>query len=154
MPTSNSHTRKRWEYGRDLFNNNQSWALVGCKVAYWKEKVRPSRWPKLLAALSYAEKLIEVLSSACSSLSPIHRPKPTIIFLLFTAHSNQVPENSCGCWQVYDFEEEEWSVLTEKPGHVFGTPMCFLQVPLAWYLQTWTDLWFVGQALHPRRCAK
>jgi len=57
------------------------------KVAYWKERVRPSRWPKLLAALSYAEKLIEV----------------------------------------YDFEEEEWSVLTEKPGHVFGTPMCFLQ---------------------------
>ena len=30
---------------------------------------------------------------------------------------------------MYDFEEEEWSVLTEKPGHVFGTPMCFLQVP-------------------------
>ena len=42
--------------------------------------------------------------------------------------------------QVYDFEDEDWSILTEKPGHVFGTPMCFLQVALSffdfriWYL--------------------
>ena len=41
---------------------------------------------------------------------------------------------------MYDFEEEEWSVLTEKPGHVFGTPMCFLQVPFSRYLQTWSGL--------------
>ena len=41
-------------------------------------------------------------------------------------HSNLLLDNAL--WQVYDFEEEEWSVLTEKPGHVFGTPMCFLQV--------------------------
>ena len=62
-----------------------------------------------------------------------------IILYLFTVFlSNPVlltPINSqlnkCACWQVYDFEEEEWSVLTEKPGHVFGTPMCFLQVSLA-----------------------
>ena len=61
--------------------------------------------------------------------------------------------NKCACWQVYDFEEEEWSVLTEKPGHVFGTPMCFLQVPLP-HQMSYLKTWLVGQALHPGRCAK
>lgn len=56
------------------------------KLDYWKDRRRPSRWPKLLAALSYAEKLIEC----------------------------------------FDFEEENWFVLTEKPGYVFGSSMCYL----------------------------
>ena len=58
------------------------------KLLYWKENPKkPSRWPKLLAALSYAEKLIEY----------------------------------------YDFETETWSVMTEKPGHMFGSTMCYLK---------------------------
>jgi len=56
------------------------------KVGYWREHKKPSRWPKLLVALSYAEKLLEY----------------------------------------YDFEEETWSVLTEKPGYVFGSSICSL----------------------------
>ena len=29
------------------------------KIHYWKKHKKPSRWPKLLAVLSYAEKTIE-----------------------------------------------------------------------------------------------
>ena len=57
------------------------------KLNHWKQAQRPSRWPQFLAALSYAEKLIEV----------------------------------------YDFEACDWVVLTEKPGHVFGSAMCYMQ---------------------------
>ena len=57
------------------------------KLKHWKKAKRPSRWPQFLAALSYAEKLIEV----------------------------------------YDFEACDWLVLTEKPGHVFGSAMCYMQ---------------------------
>ena len=57
------------------------------KLSHWKKVKRPSRWPQFLAALSYAEKLIEV----------------------------------------YDFEACDWVVLTEKPGHVFGSAMCCMQ---------------------------
>ena len=150
MPTSNSHTRKRWKY---YFIERWCWTYltyqtlqwksklsfkVGFKVVYWKEKVRPSRWPKLLAALSYAEKLIEVLSCSFSVCSALTGFIPTTTFLQFfhsalfwavATHCKQLLDK-CAFWQVYDFEEEEWSVLTEKPGHVFGTPMCFLQVLL------------------------
>ena len=57
------------------------------KLAHWRQNKKPSRWPQLLAAISYAEKLIEC----------------------------------------YDFEECDWAVLTEKPGHVFGSAMCCMQ---------------------------
>ena len=57
------------------------------KLAHWRLNKKPSRWPQLLAAISYAEKLIEC----------------------------------------YDFEECDWAVLTEKPGHVFGSAMCCMQ---------------------------
>ena len=56
------------------------------KLIYWSKHSRPGRWPKLLAALSYAESLIEC----------------------------------------FDFEEEQWIVMTEKPGHVFGSTMCYM----------------------------
>jgi len=56
------------------------------KLEYWRTNQKPSRWPKMLAALSYAEKLIEC----------------------------------------FDFEEQTWSVITEKPGYVFGSSMCYL----------------------------
>ena len=29
--------------------------------------------------------------------------------------------------ECYDLEEEQWLVLTEKPGHVFGSAMCYLK---------------------------
>lgn len=58
------------------------------KLKYWKENLtKPTRWPKLLAVLSYAEKLIEC----------------------------------------YDFESETWFVMTEKPGYMFGSTMCYLK---------------------------
>lgn len=57
------------------------------QLLHWRTHARPSRWPRLLAALSYAEKLVEC----------------------------------------YDLEEEQWLVLTEKPGHVFGSAMCYLK---------------------------
>ena len=57
------------------------------KLNHWKKAKRPSRWPQFLAAISYAEKLIEV----------------------------------------YDFEAGDWVVLTEKPGHVFGSAMCYMR---------------------------
>ena len=47
------------KYSQDYSNPSAIWCKL-LKVAHWKEKDRPSRWPKLLAALSYAEKLIEV----------------------------------------------------------------------------------------------
>lgn len=56
------------------------------QVEYWSTRPKPSRWPKLIAALSYAEKMIEC----------------------------------------YDFEEERWYLLTEKPGCVYGAEMCYL----------------------------
>jgi len=57
------------------------------KLSHWNRHKKPGRWPKQIAALSYAEKLIEC----------------------------------------YDFESGKWFVLTEKPGHVFGSAMCSLQ---------------------------
>ena len=51
---------------------------------------KPSRWPQMLAALSYAEKLVEC----------------------------------------YDFETGDWVVMTEKPGHSFGSAMVALQVSI------------------------
>ena len=58
------------------------------KLNYWKENPRkPTRWPKLIAVLSYAEKLIEC----------------------------------------YDFEAEAWSIITEKPGYMFGSTMCYMK---------------------------
>lgn len=56
------------------------------KMDFWSGKVRPSRWPKLLAALSYADKMIEC----------------------------------------YDFEEQQWMTLTEKPSATFGAEMIYL----------------------------
>ena len=58
------------------------------KVHFWSTggRKRPSRWPKLLAALSYADKMIEC----------------------------------------FDFEEQRWFVLTEKPTATFGAEMCYL----------------------------
>ena len=47
------------KYSQD-YSNPSGIVCKLLKVAHWKEKDRPSRWPKLLAALSYAEKLIEV----------------------------------------------------------------------------------------------
>ena len=47
---------KKCQINRDILQCKKN----DFKVAYWKERSRPSRWPKLLAALSYAEKLIEV----------------------------------------------------------------------------------------------
>ena len=47
------------KYSQD-YSNPSDIVCKLLKVAHWKEKDRPSRWPKLLAALSYAEKLIEV----------------------------------------------------------------------------------------------
>ena len=29
------------------------------KLKYWKHRKKPSRWPKLMAAISYADKMIE-----------------------------------------------------------------------------------------------
>lgn len=55
------------------------------KLTYWEDtnncqpkRRKPSRWPKLLAALSYADKMIEC----------------------------------------FDFEEQRWFPLTEKPGQI------------------------------------
>ena len=68
--------------GQDYFNLDYQH-----KLEHWQHHKKPSRWPKMLAALSYAEKLVEC----------------------------------------YDFEEKTWIVLTEKPGHVFGSAMCYTQ---------------------------
>ena len=34
---------------------------------------------------------------------------------------------TCVKVECYDLEEEQWLVLTEKPGHVFGSAMCYLK---------------------------
>ena len=34
------------------------WSSGVCQVSHWQGQVKPSRWPQMLAALSYAEKLI------------------------------------------------------------------------------------------------
>ena len=61
------------------------------KLIYWKDPVnaknKPSRWPKLLTGLCYADSLIEC----------------------------------------YDFEENKWFLLTERPGGFsFGSELCYV----------------------------
>ena len=57
------------------------------KLGYWRDKRKPSRWPKLMTALSYADKLIEC----------------------------------------FDFEEQKWFALTEKPSATFGAEMVYAE---------------------------
>ena len=55
------------------------------RLNYWADKRKPTRWPKLMTALSYADKLIEC----------------------------------------FDFEEQRWFALTEKPSATFGAEMLY-----------------------------
>ena len=72
---------------------------------------KPSRWPQMLAALSYAEKLVEC----------------------------------------YDFETGDWVVMTEKPGHSFGSVMVALQVSCEKHCVAGVVTSGAGQAVHDRR---
>ena len=77
------------------------------QLLHWRTHARPSRWPRLLAALSYAEKLVSV---ECRHTSDKDCSRVTCVKV-----------------ECYDLEEEQWLVLTEKPGHVFGSAMCYLK---------------------------
>ncbi len=56
------------------------------KLIYWRARPKPSRWPRMLAALSYADKPVEC----------------------------------------FDFEEQRWRLLTNKPTATFGAELCHL----------------------------
>ena len=75
------------------------------KLKYWTQNTKPSRWPQLLAALSYAE----------VRFPRVERERETRNISLF--------QKLVEC---YDFQTESWSVITEKPGHIFGSAMCCL----------------------------
>ena len=61
------------------------------KITYWEELTKankkPTRWPKLLTGLCYADSLVES----------------------------------------YDFEENKWFLLTERPGgYSYGSELCYI----------------------------
>ena len=76
---------------------------------------------------------------------------------------------TCVKVECYDLEEEQWLVLTEKPGHVFGSAMCYLKGLMPAKTTDWVHLsystskcdlqvlnvttFICRQALHHRRGA-
>ncbi|XP_023333600.1 kelch-like protein 3 [Eurytemora carolleeae] len=81
------------------------------KINYWKENEKPSRWPKLLAALSYAEKLIECYDFEEEN-SFIITEKPGYVFgsSMCCLHGKLYTIGGVQSKSVdqYDLEKDEW----------------------------------------------